>query len=137
MNLLRKRKSFVMSHPKKFEVANKILDYRKDKKCITFSATIKDAESFKKRGYVLHSKKKKKENTAIIEKFNSDKTGVLNTSKAANQGVDIQGLSVGIILSSDSSKVRNVQQIGRSVRFENNKIAEIFTLIIKGSIDET
>lgn len=37
-----------MSHPKKFEIADKILDARSDKKAITFSATIKDAEYFKK-----------------------------------------------------------------------------------------
>lgn len=43
-----------MSHPKKFEIADKILDARSDKKAITFSATIKDAEYFKKRGYVFY-----------------------------------------------------------------------------------
>ena len=30
-----------MSHPKKFEIAKKIIEARKDKKIITFSATIK------------------------------------------------------------------------------------------------
>ena len=50
-----------MRHPKKFEIADKILDARKDKKCITFCATIKDSEHFKDRGPLLHSKKKKKD----------------------------------------------------------------------------
>ena len=45
MQLMQKRKKFVMSHPKKFEIAKKIIEARKDKKIITFSATIKDAES--------------------------------------------------------------------------------------------
>lgn len=132
MQALRKRKSFVQSHPKKFEIAEKILNFRKDKKCITFSATIKDAEKFKS-GYVLHSKKSKKENKAILEKFNSEETGVLNSSKAVDQGVDVKGLSVGIILSTDSSKIRKTQRSGRVCRFEPGKQAEMFTLVIRGT----
>ena len=44
---MRKRKEFIYNHPKKMEVAKKILEARKDKKGITFSSTIKQAESFK------------------------------------------------------------------------------------------
>lgn len=138
MKMLRNRKSFVMSHPKKFEVANKILDARTDKKCITFSATIKDAETFKTRGaLVLHSKQKKTDNKKTMELFNSQLSGVLSTSKSADAGVDIKGLSVGIILSGDSSKTRTTQRIGRIIRFEENKISEMFTLVIGGTIEES
>jgi transposase len=65
---MRARKVFIQNHPKKFEIAKKILEARKDKKCITFSSTIKQAESFGT-GYVLHSKKirkRKQENTKSI-----------------------------------------------------------------------
>ena len=137
MKLLKKRKSFVLSHPKKFELANKILDYRKNKKCILFSSTIKDAELFKNRAYVLHSKKKKKENKEIIEKFNLEKIGNISTSKSCDAGVDIKGLSVGIIISGDSSTTRMVQRTGRCIRLEINKLAEMFSLVIAGTNDET
>jgi superfamily II DNA or RNA helicase len=137
MRMLQKRKNFVMSHPKKFEIANKILDHRTDKKCITFSATIKDAESFKTRGsLVLHSKQKKLENQKTMDIFNSQNSGILSTSKSADAGVDIKGLSVGIILSCDSSKTRTTQRIGRIIRFEQDKISEMFTLVIGGTIEE-
>lgn len=137
MRMLQKRKNFVMSHPKKFEIANKILDHRTDKKCITFSATIKDAESFKTRGsLVLHSKQKKLENQKTMDIFNSQNLGILSTSKSADAGVDIKGLSVGIILSCDSSKTRTTQRIGRIIRFEQDKISEMFTLVIGGTIEE-
>lgn len=137
MRMLKKRKSFVMSHPKKFEIADKILDARSNRKCITFSATIKDAEYFKKRGYVLHSKQKKKENDTIIDKFNQQSIGVLSTSKSCDAGVDIKGLSVGVILSGDSSKTRTTQRIGRIIRFEEGKVSEMFTLVIRNTIEET
>lgn len=136
MRLLRKRKEFVMSHPKKFEITRKILEARKDKKCITFSATIKDAEQIGV-GYVLHSKQSKKKNAEILEKFNTSSTGVLNSSKAADAGLDVGGLSVGIVLSGDSSKIRSTQRTGRVIRFEEGKLAEFFVLCIKGTVDET
>lgn len=137
MNALQKRKKFVQNHPHKFEIARKILDARKDKKCITFSATIKDSETLAIKGeYVLHSKKSKKDNDKTLEEFNKSNTGVLNTSKACDCGVDIKGLSVGIILSTDSSKIRKNQRFGRIIRVEEGKIAEMFTLVIKGTVEE-
>lgn len=41
MKMLRNRKSFVMSHPKKLEIANKILDARKDKNVLHFPLQLK------------------------------------------------------------------------------------------------
>ena len=135
MRMLRKRKEFVMRHPKKFEIADKILDARKDKKCITFCATIKDSEHFKDRGPLLHSKRKKAENKKTIEAFNDGGPSVLSTNKSADAGVDIKGLSVGIILSGDSSSRRFVQRTGRCIRLEEGKLAEMFTLVIANTND--
>lgn len=59
--------------------------------------------------------------------------GVIHSSKSCDQGVDIRGLSVGIILSTDSSKIRKVQRNGRICRFEEGKTAELFTLVIRGT----
>lgn len=137
MRLLRKRKEFVMSHPKKFLLADKILNYRKDKKCITFSAKIKDAEHFKKRGVVLHSKRKKSENKKSLEEFNKLSCGVISSSKACDAGLDVPGLSVGVILSGDSSSIRFVQRLGRTIRAEEGKVAEVFTLVVKDTIENT
>lgn len=136
MKYLKLRKAFVLSHEKKFEVANKILDHRQDKKCILFSNTIKDAEKFRDRAYILHSKRKPKENKQVIETFNSLDIATLSTSKSADAGLDVKGLSVGIILSGDSSTIRTTQRIGRVVRREEGKIAEIFSLVIANTPDE-
>ena len=135
MQLLQKRKKFVMSHPKKFEIAKKIIEARKDKKIITFSATIKDAESLKV-GYTLHSKKKKKENTETIALFKSLPSGVLNTSKAANAGLDCPDINCEIRISGNSSGIDAKQILGRGLRFVNNKITEVFTLVVRGTNEE-
>ena len=129
---MRKRKEFIQNHPKKFEIAKKILDARKEKKAMTFSATIKQAESFGF-GYVVHSKQKKKENAEVIEAFNNAKTGVLHSSKACNTGLDLKGVNLEIILNTDSSKIKKVQTVGRSIRFEPGKITEVFTLVLRGT----
>ena len=129
---MRARKMFIQNHPKKFEIAKKILEARKDKKCITFSSTIKQAESFGS-GYVLHSKKSEKQNKKALEDFSKATCGVLHSSKAVNQGVDVPGLSVGIILSIDSSKITKQQRKGRICRFEEGKEAELFTIVLKGT----
>ena len=136
MKLLRKRKLFVISHPKKFELANKILSYREEKKAITFSATIKDSKSFKG-GFLLNSKLKKKENEITIDTFNKLSIGSLHTNRAADEGLDVKGLNLGIIISCNSSSIQMKQRLGRIQRFEKDKISEMFTLVIKNTVEET
>src|SRR5574344_1305986 len=102
MKALHARKDFIENHPKKIEICRMILDARKDKKCITFCPTIKFAESIK-RGITLHSGKKE------FDDFNNATYGVLNSSKALNEGVDIKGLSVGIRMNINSSKITTTQ----------------------------
>lgn len=135
MRTMQKRKAFIYSHPKKVEIANLILDYRRDSKAITFSPTIEVAEKIKYGG-VLHSKQTKKKNAMTLEDFIPMKVGVLNTSKALNEGADIQGLNLAIILSNTSSKTEKTQRIGRVIRFSPNKVAEIFTLVLRGTVEE-
>ena len=129
---LKARKEFIANHPKKIEIARKIIAARKDHKIITFSSTIKQSEQIGV-GWVMHSKKSKKINAETIKQFNEVQSGVLNTSKAADEGVDLAGIDVEIILHTDSSKIRKGQRLGRSLRFKEGKIAEIFTLIIAGT----
>ena len=106
---MRKRKEFIYNHPKKMEIATKIIAARQNKKGITFSSTIKQAESFGN-GWVMHSKKKVKENKATIDAFNNASEGFLHTSKAADQGLDCKGINLEIILHTDSSKIRKTQR---------------------------
>lgn len=82
---MRDRKSYVMDHMKKVDIANLILDHRKDKKAITFSSTIKMAEKINT-GFILHSGKTKKKRQLTKDEFDKLEIGVLNTSKAMDVG---------------------------------------------------
>lgn len=134
--ILQKRKKFVMSHPKKFEIAKKIIAARSNKKIVTFSATIKDAESLHT-GWTLHSKKKPKENDRAIKEFEQCKSGVLNTSKAANAGLDVPDINCEIIISGTSSSIDAQQRRGRGIRRVEGKTTEIFVLVIKNTVEES
>lgn len=129
---MRARKEFIYNHTKKLEITNKILDARKDKKCITFSGTIKQAEAIG-RGYVIHSKQSKKYNREILEKFDAEPCGVLNSSKSAETGLDLKGINTEIIMYTNSSKIRKTQVLGRALRAEEGKNTEIFTLILRNT----
>lgn len=128
------RKSFVNNHPKKIEIAKKIIEARFDKKIITFSNNVKMAESIGI-GDVYTGKVSKKRSATMIEDFAKQSTGVLNTVKKADEGIDIPGLSVAIILGTDSSETKARQRRGRTVRKENDKIAEVFYLVIKDTVE--
>ena len=86
-------------------------------------------------GDVYTGRVSKKRSSTMIEEFNLAKTGVLNTCAKANEGLDIKGLSVAIILGTDSSETKARQRRGRTVRREGDKIAEVFYLVIKDTVE--
>ncbi len=132
---LKGRKDFVMSHPAKVDIANLIIEHRLDKKILTFSQTKAMAQSIKY-GEVMHSGQSKKKREKIMLDFNAAEKGVLNSAKALERGADIKGLSVSITLSSNSSSIAKQQKNGRSIRKEGDKESEIYTLVIKGTMEE-
>lgn len=136
MRTIQARKAFINNHPKKVEIAREIINARPDSKIITFSNSIKTAESIGI-GYVYSGKDSKKKGRMTIEEFSKIPSGVLNSSQKANEGLDVPNLSVAIMLGIDSSKIKAIQRVGRVIRAEReNKKAEIFNLIIKDSAEE-
>lgn len=134
MRALQKRKAFINNHPKKIEVARKIIEARPFSKIITFSNNIKMAESIGI-GEVYTGKDSKKKARANLEEFNKTTVGVINSVKKLVTGADIKGLSVAIMLGIDSSMTRAIQSRGRVIRFEEGKQAEIFNLIIADTVE--
>ena len=86
-------------------------------------------------GEVYTGKTSKKKGRTTIEEFNNKSTGILNTCMKVNEGLDVKGLSVAIILGLDSSKIKATQRRGRAIRFEPGKTAEIFNIIINKTVE--
>lgn len=132
---IQKRKAFINNHPKKIQVAQKILSYYKDRKVITFSNNVKMAEALENGKNVYTGKTSKKKSRVLIEDFNKLSTGTLNTCMKANEGLDVDGLSVAIILGLDSSPIKATQRRGRVIRWAPDKTAYIFNLVIKNTVE--
>lgn len=136
MRAIQQRKTFINNHPRKIEIAKKILEARKHKKCIVFSGNTKMAESLGIEN-VYTGKTSKKRSKTMIEDFNAGKFNTLSTIKRANEGLDVKGLEVGIVIGTDSSKTSAKQRLGRVIRAEQyDKNAEFFTIVIQGTVEE-
>lgn len=132
---MQKRKSFINNHPKKVEIAQKIISAYPFSKIITFSNNVKMAESIGMGGEVYTGRVSKKRGKNIIEDFNNNSSGVLHSCKKCDEGVNIRGLSIGIVLGMDSSELRSTQRIGRVCRFEPNKEAIMFYIVINNTVE--
>ena len=135
MRMIQKRKAYINNHPKKVEIARQIIEARNNSKIITFSNNIKMAESIGMGGQVYTGKDSKKKARANLEEFNEVKIGLIHSVAKLNEGADIKGLNVGIILGLDSSEIKAVQRRGRCIRFEKDKTAEIFNLVIDSTVE--
>ena len=111
INTMQSRKAFINNHPKKIELAKKIIEARKGKKIITFSNNIKMAEQIPN-ATVYTGKSSKKRSATAIDDFNNGKINLLSTVKKADEGLDIKGLSVAIILGIDSASIKTKQRRG-------------------------
>lgn len=135
MKLIQARKEFINNHPKKIEIARRIIEARSDKKIITFSNNIKMAKVIGMNGQVYTGRDSKKRSKNIIDDFSEASTGLLHTVKKANVGLDVPGLSVAIMLGIDSSKINALQRKGRVIRREESKVAEVFVLVIDQTVE--
>lgn len=134
MRTLQARKKFINNHPKKLEIARKIIENRSDSKIITFSNNISMAESI---GYGLSysGRDTKKKGRATLEQIRNGEVMVLNTVKRAIEGLSIDDISIAINLGIDSSKTKAIQKTGRVIRFEEGKRAEVFNIIINDTVE--
>lgn len=132
---LQARKKYIYNHPKKIELTNLILENRQDKKCITFSATIAMAEKIKY-GTVYSGKDSVKKGRMNLQEFVQQDGGVLNTVMKLNEGFNCPDISVSVILGFNSSSTTKKQRIGRVIRQKEGKVAEVFALVLKGTVEE-
>lgn len=127
--VMQERKKFINNHPKKLEIARKIIEARPNAKIITFSNSIAMAEKIGI-GKVYSGKESKKVSRGTMDEFIRGDFNILNTISKVNEGLDVPGLSVAIQLGTDSSAIKALQRLGRCIRKEAGKKAEMFTIII-------
>ena len=127
------RKAFIYSHPKKIEIARKILEARSGSKVITFSNSVEMAEAIENGQNVYTGKTSKKKGRVMLEDFISGNIKTLHSCKKLDEGFDCPDASVAIVLGFDSSETKSTQRRGRVVRKFEDKVAEIFYLVINNT----
>lgn len=135
LSSMQARTKFIYDHPKKIAIANKIIYARENKKIITFTKHVSHAKLICC-GEIYHGKMTPVKKDKVMSDFNDMQVGVLNSCKALNVGTDVQGVNTIILISGDSSSITKRQQIGRGIRKEGEKIAEVWQLVIKGTAEE-
>lgn len=138
LNLVKKRKSLLDGASNKRLMANQIMDLYPKKNGILFSSNISQAtELIKGRldSVVYHSKLKKKEKIAVINRLQDGRTKIrwISSVKALNEGVSINNLEIGIELAGDSKTKNLIQRIGRVCRLIAGKKPVIIRLYIPGT----
>lgn len=127
------RKSFIYNHPKKLEIARRIMEAKSGSKIITFSANVNMAESIEGGQNVYTGQTSKKKGRVMLEDFISGQIKTLHSCKKLDEGFDCPDASVAIILGFDSSETKSTQRRGRVVRKFEDKVAEIFYIVINNT----
>ena len=127
------RKSFIYNHPKKLEIVRKIMEARNGSKIITFSNNVNMAEAIEGGQNVYTGKTSKKRGRVMLEDFISGNIKTLHSCKKLDEGFDCPDASVAIILGFDSSETKSTQRRGRVVRKFEDKVAEIFYIVINNT----
>tara|TARA_R110002020_G_scaffold35397_2_gene106799 strand:+ start:933 stop:2108 length:1176 start_codon:yes stop_codon:yes gene_type:complete len=126
--------------------ANKITEFQTlvlknvNKKMLAFSGandfTDQLCASVSPLSATYHSKKTKKQREKALYDFKHGHINVLCSTKALNQGLDIPDASVGIICGITSKSLSMIQRVGRLIRFQEDKIGEIYILYVENSQEE-
>ena len=61
---------------------------------------------------------------------------VLTTAKALNEGMDVPGIQLGVIVSGTGTERTQKQRMGRVIRKENDKVSIIVNIVLADTVDE-
>lgn len=130
------RKRVLYENKHKIKVISEIINKNPGKKWIIFSKSISFADEVAKSLGVdsYHSKTKDKEE--VMAKFRDGRSTIISTVDAINEGVDIVDADAAIAVSSVSTELIGVQQLGRVSRYLKDKNAIFYNLYVKDTPEE-
>jgi superfamily II DNA or RNA helicase len=141
-NAMNKRKDLIYDASAKIEIVKQLSDHFPSRLGIIFGQTVKFAdlvtEELGDKCVSFHSKVSAKQRKENLKRLQDGRTKVnrISTAKALNEGANIPECSMGIIAAGTSKPKETIQRIGRSVRWEKDKIALIFRIYVKNSQEE-
>jgi len=142
-NSMRTRKKICLNNSNKIKAVKEIVETFPERNGLIFSATTEFAESLQETlgdiAMTFHSKLTKKDQEAVIKRFKDKRTKVrmLSSVKALNEGFNVPDASLGIVAGSNSTKRTFIQQLGRTVRYQDEKIAIFINLYSPDTQEES
>lgn len=139
---IRQRKKIVNEAQNKIVVAQQIKEMFPDRYGIFFAESIDLATKLHNQigdeSTIYHSKLSTKVRKANLAKFSDLRTRVkfLCSAKALTEGFNVEEVSLGICGSGSSKKLDQIQQLGRTIRVQEGKIAIFVNLYIPNTQDE-
>ena len=125
----------------KTKEAEKLVNYVADKRFICFCTSIEQANELGGK-YAIHSKSDLK----ALESFNNFKSNKLFAVNMLQEGMNLNGIEVGIIIQLDGKKLRFIQRTGRVLRsdfpvqyilyFKNTRDEEYLVNALEGINEE-
>ena len=137
---IRGRKSVVDHATNKITELQKIVIKNIGEKILVFGGsnefTDKLADATETFSVVYHSGKTKKQKEEALKDFRSGDKPVLCSTKALNQGFDVEDATMAVICGLTSKGLTMIQRVGRIIRYQENKIGKIIILYVKDSQEE-
>jgi len=137
-----KRRTLLSSIEAKFPAVLNIVRQNPNKKTLLFSEAIASIEKLKTylrqnkiQCDVYHSKQPKNQRDIILKAWEQGQFPVLLSCTALEEGLDVKSAEVGIFLASGKSPRKIKQRIGRILRYMPGKIAQIYVIWCKGTIE--
>lgn len=147
MTLSYKRKSLVALASARISCACDLVQrLDKQEKIIIFGERISQADELyqllqehaPERVGRYHSKMGSQANKNVLERFRTGSVRILIACKAIDEGIDVPDASIGIILSSTSTKRQRIQRLGRIIRKkDDNATASLYYLHIKETSEDS
>lgn len=128
------RMRLIANSKEKLDVCKRLLEKCKGNRILVFGGSIDQIEKLMP-GQVYHSKSGKAGHT-YLEQFMKEEVDVCGTVAAANEGLNIPNLDIGLIAQISSDSRALVQRIGRIIRWRPNHTSYIFIVLAVGTQDE-
>ena len=133
-------KKYALKARNKIREILRIMEEVKDRKVLIFTEYIDQAEEIyrelRKRYKVELMIGKTSGRSEIFERFKKGDINVIVTTRVLDEGIDVPDADVAIIVSGSGSRRQMAQRVGRVVRGAPGKVADVYEIITRGTIEE-
>lgn len=134
-------KKYALKAKAKVEKVLDLLRSLKDRKILIFTEYVDQAEEIYERarreGYRVELLIGRTTNRAeIFDRFRRGDANIIVTTRVLDEGIDVPDADVAIIVSGSGSRRQMAQRVGRVVRGAPGKVADVYEIVTKGTIEE-